>query len=224
MDGNGRWAAQRRRPRVFGHRAGAQAVRRTVEACARWGVEALTLYAFSTENWARPADEVARLMALLKRFLKNETPVLAKNNIRLRVIGDLSRLDAPLQEGVRRATGALAECTGLRLNLAINYGGRDEIVRAMRRLAAEAAAGRLAPGDIDEARVSDCLDTAGLPEVDLLIRTAGEMRTSNFLPWQSAYAEFWSTEKCWPDFDAALLAEALAAFRDRTRRFGGLAP
>ena len=225
MDGNGRWAAARGKPRVAGHRAGAEAVRRTVRAAAAWGVEALTLYAFSTENWTRPALEVRALMRLLTRFLESEVPELEKNGVRLRFLGDPERLSKPLRTAMRAATERLAVQRGLILGLAINYGGRDEIVRAARGLLADAAAGRLSPEAaraLDETAFEARLDTAGLPPVDLVIRTAGEMRLSNFLPWQAAYAEYYACPTPWPDFDADALAEAIRAFQSRQRRFGGL--
>ena len=221
MDGNGRWAARRGRPRVFGHRAGAEAVRRTVRCCGDLGIQALTLYAFSTENWSRPKAEVSRLMQLLGRFLRSETPELAQSGVRLRFLGDPSRLSPALQKEMAAAVRKLEGGSGLRLNLAVNYGGRDEITRAARALAAEAAAGRLRPEDVTEDTLAERLDTDGLPEVDLVIRTAGEMRVSNFLLWQGAYAEYWATDLCWPDFGPDALREAIEAYQKRERRFGG---
>ena len=225
MDGNGRWAAARGLSRADGHRAGAEAVRRAVRAAAEWGIECLTLYAFSTENWSRPVLEVRALMALLARYLREEVPELGKNGVRLRFLGDARRLSAPLRKAMQSASERLASQTGLTLSLAVNYGGRDEIVRAARTLARDAAAGRLSIREIDaldEAAFEARLDTAGLPPVDLAIRTAGELRLSNFLLWQAAYAEYWACPRHWPDFDADIFAKAIGAFQSRRRKFGGL--
>ena len=220
MDGNGRWAQARSRPRVFGHRAGAESVRRAVKACGEWGIEVLTLYAFSTENWSRPSAEVSALMALLRHYLRGEVRELDRSNVHLRVIGDLERLSAATRRELDRARRALEKNTGLTLVLALNYGGRDELARAMRALAADAVAGRIRAEAIDEAAIAGRLDTAGLPDPDLVIRTAGEMRLSNFLVWQASYAEYYSTTVCWPDFDRPALAEAIRTFQQRRRTFG----
>jgi len=222
MDGNGRWAQARGKPRVFGHRAGAESVRRAVKACGEWGIRFLTLYAFSTENWSRPTAEVQALMALLRHYLRGEVRELDRSNVRLRAIGDRERFSAATRRELDRAIQALEKNTGLTLVLALNYGARDEITRAVRALADEAVAGRLRPEAIGEADIAARLDTAGLPDPDLMIRTAGEMRLSNFLLWQASYAEYYSTPACWPEFDREALAEAIRAFQQRTRRYGGV--
>ena len=220
MDGNGRWAEERGLARVKGHEAGAEAVRRTVDACGRWGIEALTLYAFSTENWNRPRTEVAVLMQLLRRFLRQECDELNRQNVRLRIIGQPERLPAATRKELERVQGVLDANTGLTLVVALSYGGRDEIVRAARRLAARCATGDLDPDAIDEDAFAGALDTAGLPDPDLLIRTAGEMRISNFLLWQVSYTEYYSARICWPDFDADALAEAIREYQHRRRTYG----
>jgi undecaprenyl diphosphate synthase len=222
MDGNGRWAARRSLPRVAGHRAGAAAVRRTVEAAARLGIGCLTLYAFSTENWKRPRAEVDALMRLLKEFLGKELRNLQKNNIRFQVLGRCERLEPKLLEEIRRAEQATSGNTGLVLSIAVNYGGRTEIVDACRRIAREVAEGRLSPSEIEDRHISDNLYTSSLPDPDLLIRTSGEMRLSNFLIWQIAYAEIHVTPTCWPDFGERDLHEAVLDYQNRDRRFGGL--
>jgi undecaprenyl diphosphate synthase len=224
MDGNGRWANRRSLPRVAGHRAGIEPVRMTVETCARLGFGHLTLYAFSVENWKRPATEVETLWRLLRHYLRRETAHLMKNNIRLRAIGRLEALSrdvrADLDEAVRRTEAN----SGLILNLAINYGGRAEIVDAVNRLLEDAQRrGTLSQLKVDEELLGRHLYTAGQPEPDLLIRTSGEMRISNFLLWQIAYAELYVSEVYWPDFDRTALLEALSAYQKRDRRFGGLA-
>jgi undecaprenyl diphosphate synthase len=219
MDGNGRWAAHRGLGRGEGHRAGAEAVRRTVRAARELGLRALTLYAFSAQNWGRPAAEVGHLMRLLGAFLRDERAELAARDVRLVSIGDEARLPPPVREllgAVRRATAANR---GLTLCLALSYGGREAIVAAARRLAAAAARG-MRPDEIDEAMFAGALDTAGLPPLDLVVRTSGERRLSNFLLWEAAYAELYFTEVLWPDFGPADLAAALAAFARRDRRFG----
>ena len=220
MDGNGRWAKQRGRPRLFGHRAGTENVRRVIERFGDYGVKYLTLFAFSTENWDRPRYEVRGLMSLLSRFLKRETQHLHKNGIRLRHLGDLSPLSPRLQEEVREAIELTRDNRRMTLSIAFNYGGRAEIVEAVRRIVDEGV-----PADeIDEQAISSRLLTDGLPDPDLIIRTAGEMRLSNFLLWQGAYAEFCFTPVYWPDFDIKHIDEALLTFSRRTRRFGGLPP
>jgi undecaprenyl diphosphate synthase len=222
MDGNGRWAARRHQPRVAGHRAGAEAVRATVETSARLGISYLTLYAFSTENWSRPAQEVSMLMSLLERAIVNELPELMERNVRLRVIGRREGVPAPVARGIDRVVQATADNTGLGLFMAFNYGGRDELLDAFRQLARRVAAGELTPEAISEEHVSRELYTRDVPDPDLLIRTSGEMRVSNFLLWQIAYTELWVTSTLWPDFGAADLYRAVADFQGRTRRFGGV--
>ncbi|MEW6207707.1 MAG: isoprenyl transferase [Acidobacteriota bacterium] len=222
MDGNGRWAANRNLPRVAGHRAGATAVRRTVETAARLGLDHLTLYAFSTENWKRPQSEVSALMSLLKKFLRKELATLQKNNIRFRMIGRTAGLDSIVLEEIRKAQQATARNTGLSLNIALNYGGRAELIDACRQIGWEVAAGRLNPDRIDEEMIARKLYTSEIPDPDLLIRTSGEMRVSNFLIWQIAYAEIYVTETLWPDFDASELLAALIEYQNRDRRFGGI--
>ena len=222
MDGNGRWAKLRHKPRVEGHRAGIASVRDVVETSARLGLQVLTLYAFSVENWKRPQSEVTTLMGLLKRYLRSELDTLLRNNIRFRVIGRMSELPDDVQEELRRGMDRTADRTGLLFNIALNYGGRTEITDAVRRLASDVAAGRREPGTIDEETLSSYLYTAGLPDPDLLIRTSGEMRVSNFLLWQIAYAEIWVTDVLWPDFRRKHLLQAVADFQKRERRYGGI--
>jgi undecaprenyl diphosphate synthase len=223
MDGNGRWAKLRHKPRVEGHRAGIASVRDVVETSARLGLQVLTLYAFSVENWKRPQSEVTTLMGLLKRYLRSELDTLLRNNIRFRVIGRMEELPADVQDELRRGMERTAERSGLLFNIALNYGGRTEITDAVRRLAADVAAGRREPGAIDEDTLSSYLYTAGLPDPDLLIRTSGEMRVSNFLLWQIAYAEIWVTDVLWPDFRRKHLLQAVADYQKRERRYGGIA-
>jgi undecaprenyl diphosphate synthase len=222
MDGNGRWAQERGKQRIQGHLQGVTSVRRTIEECCRLGIGQLTLYCFSTENWKRPAEEIDFLMALLKEYLIKERAEIMAQNIRFTVIGRRDQLAdfvlAEMDENIRVSRGN----TGMTLCLAINYSGRTEIVDAVRTLAERVRVGTLTPADIDEAAIAGALYTSGMPEPDLLIRTAGEMRISNFLLWQISYAELWVTEKCWPDFDEATLREALHDFARRERRFGGL--
>jgi undecaprenyl diphosphate synthase len=218
MDGNGRWAAQRHLPRVEGHRSGIDAVRDTVEGSARLGIQVLTLYAFSVENWKRPAADVSTLMLLLKRYLRSELNTLLRNNIRFKVIGRMEDLAADVQRELRDAEARTATNSGMQFNIALNYGGRAEIVEAARRMVSDG----LAPDQIDESRVSSYLYTAGQPDPDLLIRTSGEMRVSNFLLWQIAYAEIWVTDTLWPDFRMRHLLEAILAYQKRDRRFGGV--
>jgi len=220
MDGNGRWAAKRRLPRAAGHRAGADAVRRTVETAARLGLECLTLYAFSTENWKRPRYEIRALMDLLMEYLRRELHALKENNIQFRMIGRSEELHISVLEQIRKAELATFQNTGLRLNIALNYGGRTEIVDAFRRLAGEVAAGRLKPDEVDEDNIRRSLYTHSLPDPDLLIRTSGEMRVSNFLLWQIAYAEIHVTETLWPDFGERELFAALIDYQGRDRRYG----
>jgi undecaprenyl diphosphate synthase len=219
MDGNGRWATQRRLPRVAGHTRGLDAVRKVVEACARRGVGFLTLFAFSSENWRRPNDEVSFLMRLFVSVLEREVGKLHANGIRLRVVGDLDMFEPRIQELVRRAETKTARNSGLTLTIAANYGGRWDILQASRKVAEEALA-RGECGAIDEPAFARHLAMAFAPEPDLFIRTGGEQRISNFLLWQLAYTEFYFTERYWPDFDAAALDEAIVSFHQRERRFG----
>jgi undecaprenyl diphosphate synthase len=220
MDGNGRWAAQRHLPRVEGHRAGIAAVRDVVEASARMGIGVLTLYAFSVENWKRPRAEVSTLMTLLKRYLKLELGTLIDNNIRFKVIGRKSELAPDVRDELDASAARTVGNTGMQFNIALNYGGRAEIVDAARR----AMSAGIRPEDLDEGRFADFLYTAGQPDPDLLIRTSGEMRVSNFLLWQIAYAEIWVTDTLWPDFRARHLVDAILAFQKRERRYGGITP
>ena len=222
MDGNGRWAKQRGLPRVAGHRAGIDSVRETVETCARLKLDALTLYAFSVENWKRPRFEIVTLMSLLKEYLNKELANLLKNDIRFRVVGRMNELDASVQKELSKGLAATSSCRGMTFNIALNYGGRTEIVDACRSLANDVAAGRLAAEQIDEETLGSRLGTAGLPDPDLLIRTSGEMRVSNFLLWQIAYAEIWVTPTLWPDFRKRHLFEAILEFQKRERRYGGV--
>jgi undecaprenyl diphosphate synthase len=218
MDGNGRWAAQRHLPRVEGHRAGIDSVRDVVEASARLGIRVLTLYAFSVENWKRPRSEVSTLMTLLKRYLRLELDTLMRNNIQFRVIGREGELAPDIRQELAAAQAETGPNTGMLFNIALNYGGRAEIVDAARR----AIAAAVSPDDLDERRFADYLYTAGQPDPDLLIRTSGEMRVSNFLLWQIAYAEIWVTDTLWPDFRCRHLLEAVAAYQKRDRRYGGI--
>jgi len=226
MDGNGRWANRRRLPRVAGHRAGVDAVRATVEACARMSTSSLTMYAFSMENWKRPRFEIETLWGLLRHYLKEELPALVKNGVRFRAIGRIDGLTPTVRRELAETEAATAANEGLCLNLALNYGGRTEIVDAVNSLLEEARlAGRLNGSfRIDEASLASRLYTAGQPEPDLLIRTSGEMRVSNFLLWQIAYAELYVTDTLWPDFRLTDLLEAIAAYQKRDRRFGGIRP
>ena len=218
MDGNGRWAQQRGLPRLAGHRAGTENIRRIIQCCVDYGVEVLTLYAFSTENWRRPDTEVRGLMSILAEVIDRETRELHKNGVRLRHIGELAALAPSLRDRVERAVNITRENSSLTLNVAFNYGGRSEIVRAVQRILESG----VAPGDVTEELIGEHLDTAGLPDPDLIIRTAGEMRLSNFLLWQAAYAEYWSTPIYWPDFGRDELYQALCDFSARQRRFGSL--
>jgi undecaprenyl diphosphate synthase len=220
MDGNGRWAKQRLMSRISGHEKGAEAVRMVVRTCRELGIPFLTLYAFSTENWQRPKTEVNALMALLRRFLRAELNELIRNGIRLHVIGGRERLPDDVQSALADALEQTRGNSLLQLNLALNYGGRDEIIRAMQGLAADVQAGRLLPSDITEPLLSSRLDTAGIPDPDLLIRTGGEMRVSNFLLWQLAYTEIFVTPTLWPDFDREQFEGILKDFKRRERRYG----
>ena len=218
MDGNGRWAADRHLPRVEGHRAGINSVRDVVETSARLGIDVLTLYAFSMENWKRPRAEVSTLMLLLKRYVRLEIDALHKNNIRFRPIGRIDELDPDVRDALDAGVAKTAGNTGMLFNIALNYGGRAEIVDGVRRAIAEG----IKPEDVDEQRFGELLYTAGQPDPDLLIRTSGEMRISNFLLWQIAYSEIWVTETRWPDFRRRHLLEAIIAYQKRERRYGGI--
>ncbi|HET6469824.1 MAG TPA: isoprenyl transferase [Geminicoccaceae bacterium] len=223
MDGNRRWARSRGMPPVYGHQQGAEAVRRTIEGCGRLGVRYLTLYAFSSENWARPRGEVGELMNLLRLYLRREINSLDKNGVRVRVIGEREGLDADIRELIGDAEQRTRGNARLDLIVALNYGGRRELVRAARRLAEEVAAGRLRPAEIDEALISARLDTAGIPDPDLLVRTSGEQRISNFLLWQLAYTELVFVPVSWPDFTEEHLRAAVAEYARRERRYGAAA-
>jgi undecaprenyl diphosphate synthase len=220
MDGNGRWAASRRLPRIAGHREGARAVRRTIEAAIQSGVAWLTIYAFSSENWRRPAGEVLDLTGLLRHYLKNELAELKDNGVRLRVIGDRSRFDPDIQGDLVAAESETSANSRLNLTVALSYGARDEIVGAARKLAEAVRDGRLDPVLIDEVRFSSALATTGIPDPDLVIRTSGEQRLSNFLLWQAAYAELVFLDVLWPDFAAEHFEAALSEYARRERRFG----
>ena len=220
MDGNGRWAKRRNLPRAAGHKAGIDAVRETVETCARLGLRALTLYAFSVENWKRPRTEINTLMTLLKRYLRLELSTLLRNNIRFRVIGREEELAPDVRRELDRAAEETRANTGMQFNIALNYGGRAEIVDGVRR----ALRSGVKPEELDERRFSGFLYTAGQPDPDLLIRTSGELRVSNFLLWQIAYAEIYVTDTLWPDFRCRHLLEAVIAYQKRERRYGGINP
>ena len=220
MDGNGRWAKQRGGLRVFGHQSGITAVRETVEEAARLGVKFLTLYAFSTENWSRPALEVMALMQLLVHTIRQETPTLLKNNVRLTSIGDIASLPANCQRELAEATALTAGSTGLNLVLALSYSGRWDLAQAARRLAVAVSAGELHPESISETTLATYLATAGMPDPELLIRTSGEQRISNFMLWQLAYTELYITDLLWPDFRQQHFREAIASYQRRERRFG----
>jgi undecaprenyl diphosphate synthase len=221
MDGNGRWAKQRGLPRAAGHRAGAEAVRRALQAAADNGVEVLTIYAFSSENWRRSAEEISDLTALMRYYLERELKTLEKERVRLRLIGDYSAFGGELVEKLEQAVERTAGNTRLTLVIALNYGSRSEIAAAARKLAVKAAAEEIDPASIDENAVAAELQTAELPELDLLIRTSGELRLSNFLLWQAAYAELLFLDLLWPDFNEQVFADALRDFAERDRRFGG---
>ena len=222
MDGNGRWASQRGRPRLFGHHAGAQRVREIVESCPDVGVKYLTIFAFSTENWKRTQIEVAGLMELFRRYITKETRALAQFGARVRFIGDRERLDAKLVTLMNELEETTAENTKTNLTVALNYGARDEVARATKLLAEDVACGLLDPADIDEETLPKYMDTRVLPDPDLVIRTSGEARISNFLLWQSAYAEYEFIDTLWPDFSREEFASLCASYGDRDRRFGGV--
>lgn len=222
LDGNGRWAKAKGMPRNYGHTAGARNVETVCQAAHDLGVKYVTMYAFSTENWNRPEGEVEALMKLLESYLKNCIKTADKNNMRVRVIGDTTRLSERFQERIRELEAASAKNDGLNLQIAINYGSRDEMTRAMRRMSEDVAAGKRKPEEITESVFEEYLDTAGIPDPDLLIRTSGELRLSNFLLWQLAYSELYFTDVPWPDFHKEELERAIEAYNKRDRRFGGL--
>jgi undecaprenyl diphosphate synthase len=222
MDGNGRWAQQQGLPRIEGHRRGVQSVRRTVEECARLGVQQLTLYCLSSENWKRPRHELEFLMHLLEQYMIEERSLIMKQNIVVQVIGRRGGIPQRVLDEIDKTCQMSANNPGTRLCLAINYGGRSEMVDAVQRLVADALRGKVRPEQIDEQRLASYLYTCGMPDPDLLIRTAGEMRVSNFLLWQISYAELWVTGKCWPEFQVEDLHQAIRDFAARNRRFGGL--
>lgn len=224
MDGNGRWAVNRGWPRLVGHRRGAERVRDVVRAAPGLGIHWMTLYAFSTENWKRSAEEVIGLMAIFARYIQREADALAREGVRLRFIGDRTRLAPRLQRLMSGIEARTAHLSRFNLTVAINYGGRDEITRAARMLAREVAEGRFDPDALTEAALAGWLDTAGIPDPDLVIRTSGELRTSNFLPWQAAYAEYEFSDTLWPDFTPEELSDILRRFASRNRRFGGVRP
>jgi undecaprenyl diphosphate synthase len=223
MDGNGRWAAARGLPRALGHRSGVDAVRRTVKAASDLKIPYLTLYSFSSENWSRPREEIDDLMGLIKRFIRGDLADLHQNNVRIKVIGERDNVDPEMMALIDEARELTRDNTALTLVIAFNYGARSEITRAARRLAEEVAAGRLSPAEITPERFTSALDTGGIPDPDVLIRTSGEHRLSNFLLWQCAYTEFVFLDAYWPDFGRELLVEAISQFSTRERRFGGLA-
>ncbi len=222
MDGNGRWAQARGRPRLFGHHAGARRVREIVESCPDLGVKYLTIFAFSTENWKRTQTEVAGLMNLFRRYIIKEMQEFVKSNVRVRFIGDRFRLDKKLRVLMDEAETMTKQCTGINLTIALNYGGRDEVSRATKRLAQDVALGRLDPEDVDEETLPKYLDTCVLPDPDLVIRTSGEARISNFLLWQSAYSEYEFIDTLWPDFTRDVFQTLLEGYGTRERRFGAL--
>ena len=222
MDGNGRWATNRGWPQLVGHRKGAERVKEIVRCAPDLGITWLTVYAFSTENWKRSTEEVLGLMSIFARYIQREADKLAAEGVRMRFIGDRTRLDPKLQRLMAGIEKRTAPFSRLNLTVAINYGGRDELVRAVAQIARDVAAGRLAPGEVNEAAITARLDTAGLPDPDLVIRTSGETRTSNFLPWQSAYAEYEFTPTLWPDFTPEELARIVGRFGQRQRLFGGV--
>lgn len=220
MDGNGRWAKQRNLPRTAGHKQGAESVRKAVRAAASAGISYLTLFGFSSENWSRPRTEIQDLMGLLRLYLRAETAELHKNNVRIKIIGDRRKLPDDIVKLIEHSETTTANNTGLTAILALSYGGRQDITHAVQSLAQEVAAGRLAPEDIEEKSIDRALATAGIPDPDLLIRTSGEQRISNFLIWQLAYTEFVFLDTLWPDFDERSLAEAVEEFQRRDRRYG----
>lgn len=222
MDGNGRWARRRGQPRAFGHRKGVETVREIVEGTGDLGVKHLTLFSFSTENWRRPADEIGALFELMKHYIGADLEGLARRGVKIRILGSRDGLREDVAEMIRRAEERTSGNSDFHLNIAFNYGGRDEIVRASRAIAEAAVRGELDPANLDEAGFSSWLDTAESPDVDLMIRTSGEQRISNFLLWQAAYAELMFVDTLWPDFSLDQLADAIEAYKTRSRRYGGL--
>lgn len=222
LDGNGRWAQKRHLPRNMGHAQGSKTVERICEDAYKMGIKYLTVYAFSTENWSRPQEEVDALMNLLRSYMKDCIKISKKNNMRVRIIGDKTRLDSDIQESIRALEAASAENTGLNFQVAINYGGRDEIVRAVRKVSKKVIDGELKPEEITDEVIAMYLDTAGIPDPDLLIRTSAEQRISNFLLWQLSYSEFYFPEVLWPDFTRDDLEKAIDFYNSRERKFGGL--
>ncbi len=223
LDGNGRWAKSKGMPRNYGHKIGAKNVEKICDAAGHMGIKYLTVYAFSTENWSRPKEEVDELMRLLGSYMKTCQKTAKKNNMRVRVLGDISRLTPKLQEQIRELEEVSSQYDGFYFQIALNYGSRDEMLRAMKKMYAEIEAGRLAKDSVTEEAFSGYLDTAGIPDPDLLIRTSGEQRLSNYLLWQLAYSEFYFTDIPWPDFDEKELQKAVEAYQNRERRYGGLA-
>ncbi len=221
-DGNGRWAKKRGLPRSIGHREGSMALKKVVIYCSQVGIKYLTVYAFSTENWKRPKSEVEALMSLLVEFLRNAEKELDGSNVRIKVIGDVNGLPDELQKEIIRVEKLTSVNNGLNLNICLNYGSRLELLNAVKEIALKVKSGKLKADDIDETQFDSCLYTSGIPEPDLLIRTSGEQRISNFLLWQCAYTEFWFTDELWPDVNGSHIAEAIEAFQSRSRRFGGL--
>ena len=222
MDGNGRWAKRRGLPRTAGHKVGAEVFRKIATYCKELGVEYLTVYAFSTENWKRPADEVNTIMGLLKQYMLEAIDSMERDQIRLRFLGDMSALSPELQELARRTNEISSHIQGFQANVCLNYGGRDEILRAARAYAQDCLEGKADPNHLNEAQFSGYLFSRGVPDPDLIIRPSGELRLSNFLPWQSAYSEFYFTDVLWPDFSKEELHRAIAAYQGRSRRFGGV--
>ena len=221
LDGNGRWAKKRGLPRTMGHKEGCVTVEKTVEIAARMGIRYLTVYGFSTENWKRTAEEVGALMQLFRYYMVRLLKVAGANNVRVKMIGDRTRFDADIIEGLNRLENETRDNTGLTFVIAVNYGGRDEITRAVRKLSHDVKTGTVAEAEVDEARLASYLDTAGTPDPDLLIRTSGEIRLSNYLLWQLAYSEIYVTDCLWPDFNQEELERAVIAYNSRERRFGG---
>lgn len=224
LDGNGRWAKKRGLPRNMGHVEGCKVVEQTVEDAARLGISYLTVYGFSTENWKRPEEEVGALMQLFRYYMKRLLRVATKNNVRVKVIGERSRFDADIIEGLNKLESQTGMNTGLTFVIAVNYGSRDEIIRALRHMMRDCKDGRITPEQVDEGLFSEYLDTREIPDPDLLIRTSGEQRLSNYLLWQSAYTEFYFTDIYWPDFNKDELIKAIEYYNSRDRRFGGLGP
>lgn len=222
MDGNGRWAKKRFMPRTYGHAQGSKTVEKICDVAYQMGIKYLTVYAFSTENWSRPQEEIDTLMKLLRNYMKDCLKTSSKNNLRVRVIGDISKLDEDLQASILELETESAKNTGLNFQVALNYGGRDEIVRAATKIAMDCKNGKLNPNDISIDLFSNYLDTKGIPDPDLIIRTSGEQRLSNYLLWQSAYSEFYFSDVLWPDFTKEELEKAIIHYNSRTRRFGGV--